>query len=208
MGYFGKSLTASDTYMDFEYHLLTFLGWKENDSEDYDPDDYKEHTERVGKEAFEGRVEEIVQWMISNEYTIEEGLFLAYHLLIRGVDVTDERIDKFIEFFMEDSWGQQDEERRIYMNLAIKALENYKTDKTPVDIDYYYDFERYYIKRAMDEKTSSIEEIRDFFEKEGGIKIKSMLRNEYDLYFVVTKKVYENLKTDKIMGIKFLTYTK
>lgn len=202
MGYFGKSITASDTYMDFEHELLHFLGWRDNDSEDYKP-----HTERVGKEAFEGRVDEISKWMYDSKMTYEHGTFLAYHLLIRGVDVSNERLDKLITMFMDDEWAKNNSERRIYMNLAIEALEKYKTDKTPVDIDIEYDFNNYYILKHTDPKTSSEREIVDFFEKHAGIKIKYTLRSRYELYLVVSHEEFEAIKGESIMGIKFITFT-
>jgi hypothetical protein len=36
------------------------------------------------------------------------------------------------------------------MNLAIKDLEKYKTDKTPVDMDHYYYFEHYKIHKGKE----------------------------------------------------------
>lgn len=206
MGYFGKSICASDSYEDFTASLLYFLGWRDKDTENYDPDDYKPHTERVGKEAFDGRMEEIISWFNQNHGKNEDALFLAYHILIRGIDISDKRIDLLIKCFEEDEWAKQDEERRIYMNLAIKALIKYKSDKTPVDIDYYYDFERYYIQIGMGKNPLPVNEIKVFFEKEGGIKVIKVLRDNYDLYFLVSKKTYKNFKSDNIMGIKFLTY--
>ncbi len=203
MGYFGKSITASDSYYDFTASLLHFLGWR--DSED-DEDNYKEHTEKVGKEGFEGKVEEIIEWMKSNEMTIEDGIFLTYHLLIRGVHIEDERIDKLIEYcFKEDAWAKESVERRIYMNLAIEALEKYKADKTPVDIDVEYDFERYYIQEHMKRQLLSVDEIVSFFEDKAGIKIIQRCRSMYELYFIISEEDYIKIKGESIMGIKFLT---
>lgn len=203
MGYFGKSITASDTYADYTADLLYYLGWRDDESDDYKPDE-----ERVGKEGFEGRVEEICQWMIANENTIEHGLFLAYHLLLRGVDVSDERLDKFIEFCNEDAWGGEDIERRIYMQLAVEAIEKYKTDKTPIDIDFYYDFEKYYIEKRWENEGRNllpVEDIVQFFEKYADIKIINSLRSMFELYFVISHADYNKIKGQSIMGIKFIT---
>lgn len=204
MGYFGKSITASDKYMDYEYELLNFLGWVENDSKDYDPDDFKPHNERVGKEAFEGRIEEIVEWMMSNNMDIEHGIFFAYHLLIRGVDVSNERLDRFIEFCNEDSWSKGDYERRIYMQLAAQAIEKYKTDKTPIDIDFYYDFENYFINKVS-EKLPPVEKVIEFFELNAGINIINTYRSMFELYFVISNEDFTRIKGQSIMGIKFIT---
>ena len=204
MGYFGKSITASDKYMDYESALLNFLGWVENDSKDYDPDDFKPHNERVGKEAFEGRVEEIVEWMKSHEMDIEHGIFLAYHLLIRGVDVSDKRLDRFIECCNEDSWSENDIERRIYMQLAAQAIENYKTDKTPIDIEFYYDFENYFIDNKLRE-LPPVEKVIEFFNLNAGINIINAYRSMFQLYFVISNEDFTRIKGQSIMGIKFIT---
>lgn len=208
MGYFGKSITASDKYCDFESDLLTFLGYKFNDSHDYDPDDYKPHVERLGKEAFEGKVEDINDWMISHQMDIEEGIFLGYHLLIRGVEVTNERLDKFIGFCNDDEWAKTDIERRIYMKLAAEAFEKYKTDKTPVDIDIEYDLENYYIQRRWDNDTRqvpSVEDIIELFEKYIEININGCFRNKHVLYLVMSNEDYKKIDGQSTMGIKFIT---
>lgn len=209
MGYFGKSITASDSYEDFTASLLHFLGWRENNPDNYDPDDYKPHTERVGREGFDGRVDEILQWFNENKMTNEDAIFLAYHFLIRGVELSDKRIDQFIECFKEDPWAKEDIERRIYMNLAIDALEKYKTDKTPVDIDVEYYFEKYYIKEHMvTEKILPVSEIISFFEEKAGIKIIQSVRSLYELYFIVSEEDHIKIKGQSIMGINFLTQVK
>lgn len=208
MGYFGKSITASDPYEDFTYSLLKFLGWKYNDSDDYDSDDYKPHIERVGKETFEERLNELISWFNENHGFNQEAIFLAYHFLIRGVDISNERIDLFIACFKEDEWAKQDVERRIYMNLAVEALEKYKTDKTPVDIDFYYDFERYYLKDDMNsDKLTPVSDIIIFFEEQAGIEIIQSVRSMYDLYFIVSEEDFKKINGLPIMGIKFLTQT-
>lgn len=209
MGRWAKSIISSDNAADFEHDLLSFLGWVEVNSTDYDPDDYKDHTERVTKEDFEKKgVEEIVKWMISKEMDIEQGLFLAYHLLIRGVDVSDERLDKFISFCNEDAWANESTERRIYMQLAVELLENYKVDKTPVDIDIYYDFENYFIEKRFNDEVRNlppVEKVIELFEKYGGIKIIASYRSAYGLYFVISHDDYNKIKGESIMGIKFIT---
>lgn len=208
MGYFGKSICASDSYEDFTASLLYFLGWRDNDTENYDPDDYKPHTERVGKEIFEERLNEVISWFNENHGFNQEAIFLTYHFLIRGVDISNERIDLFIACFKEDKWAKQNIERRIYMNLAVEALEKYKTDKTPVDIDIEYNFERYYLKEHMNpDKLTPVSDIIIFFEEQAGIEIIQSVRSMYDLYFVVSEEDFKKIDGEAIMGIKFLTQT-
>lgn len=210
MGYYGKNLTSSDSYEEFEIELLSFLGHK-YDSE-YNVDDYKDHTEIISKEIFENKVDDIFQWMINNNKTFEDGLFLAYHILIRGVDISDEYIDKLIYFFKNDEWSKRDLERKLYINLAIESLEKYKVDKTPVDIDYYFYFENYYISKGKDNNIISETNIKNLFEKYFNINVIEILRGVYSLLFLISEedflKLYNENGTNIICGITLLTKIK
>lgn len=201
MGYFGKNITGSDKYEDFTYSLLTFLGWK--DSDDYDPDDYKPHTERIGKEVFESNISEILNWFNESEFDTEHGLFLAYHFLIRGVNLTEKLINQFIETFKEDPWSKKDLERKVYMNLAIKDLEKYKTDKTPVDMDHYYYFEHYKIFKEK-KGYPSLEEIKCLIEESIDIKILNVGQDEYSIYLILSEDDFKKIEGESIFGLKVM----
>lgn len=201
MGYFGKNITGSDKYEDFTYELLTFLGWVDND--EYDSDDYKPHTERIGSDIFQSNVDEIIKWFNNGEYDNEHGLFLAYHFLIRGVDITEKLINQFIESFKEDLWSKEDLERKVYMNLAIKDLEKYKTDKTSVDMDHYYDFEHYKIHKEK-EGYPSLEEIKSFIEENTNIKIMNFAQDKFDIYLILSEDDFKKIEGESIFGLKVM----
>lgn len=201
MGYFGKNITGSDKYEDFTYSLLKFLGWVDND--EYDSDDYKPHTERIGSDIFQSNVDEIIKWFNNGEYDNEHGLFLAYHFLIRGVDITEKLINQFIESFKEDPWSKQDLERKVYMNLAIKDLEKYKTDKTPVDMDHYYNFEHYKIYKEK-EGYPSLEEVKCLIKENIDIKILNVGQDEYSIYLILSEDDFNKIEGQPIFGLKVM----
>ncbi len=202
MGYFGKNITNSDKYDYFTYDLLKFLEWKDC-TEDYDPDDYKPHTERVGKEVFETNRSIILNWFNESEYDSEHGLFLAYHFLIRGVDITERLINQFIESFKEDPWSKEDLERKVYMNLAIKDLEKYKIDKTPIDINHYYDFEHYHINKEK-EGYPSLEEVKSLIEENTNIKILNIGQDEYSIYLILSEDDFKKIEGQSIFGLRVM----
>lgn len=193
MGYFGKSITSSDKYMDYEADLFGFLGVK------YPDDDYKDSIELAPKEIFDERVNEIHKWMVDSSMDIEQGTFLAYNLLIRGVDVSNEILDKLINCFKDDDWAKEDLERKYYMNYAIKCLETYKVDKSPIDIELYYDFEKYYIN-----KTHSIEEVTTIFTEILQTDF-VLIRDVYSLYILIEEEDFDKFYNGRnLFGVKFL----
>lgn len=206
MGHFGKSITASDDYEDFTAALLGFFGFEYSDSDDYDEEEYERKSNYLTKEMIEARYGEMRDWFNENYKLQSEVQFLGYHLLRLGVELKDESIDTLIYEFKNDAWAKEDVERSICMMNAVKALEKYKTDKTPVDIDFYYGyFEHYFIEKSRDKNNElpTPFEIRTFIEENVGIKIKQILTDKYNLSFLVSDEDYEKVG-NSLYGIKFL----
>ena len=206
MGHFGKSITASDDYEDFTADLLGFFGFKYSENEDDYEHDYERKSNYLTKEMIEARYDEMRDWFNKNYKLQEQVQFLGYHLLRLGVDLKDESIETLIYEFKHDAWAKEDVERSICMMNAVKAFEKYKTDKTPVDIDFYYgEFEHYFIYKSRDTKNElpTPFEIKKFIEDNVGIKIKQILTDTYNLSFLVSDEDYEKVGSS-LYGIKFL----
>jgi hypothetical protein len=206
MGHFGKTITASDAYEDFTADLLGFFGFKYSENDDDYEADYERKSTYLTKEMIEARYTEMCDWFNKNYKNQDEVQFLGYHLLRLGVELENHTIDTLIYEFKNDAWAKQDVERSIYMKKAVEELEKYKTDKTPVDIDFYYgNFEHYFIYKSKDKKNElpTPFEIKSFIEENVGIKIKQILTDTYNLSFLVSDEDYKKVGSS-LYGIKFL----
>ncbi len=206
MGHFGKTITASDDYEDFTAALLEFFGFEYSKNDDDFEEDYKRKETYLTKEMVEARYNEMRDWFNKNYKLQSEIQFLAYHLLKLGVELKDESIDILIHEFKNDAWAKEDVERSICMIMAVEALEKYKIDKTPVDLDFYYGyFEHYFIEKSRDKNNElpTPFEIKTFIEENVGVKIKQILTDNYKLVFLVSDEDFEKVGPS-LYGIKFL----
>ena len=89
------------------------------------------------------------------------------------------------------------------MNLAIKDLEKYKTDKTPVDMDHYYYFEHYKILKEK-EGLPSLEEVKSLVEKSIDIKILNIGQDEYSIYLILSEDDFNKIEGQSIFGLNVM----
>lgn len=119
------------------------------------------------------------------------------------MDLTEKLINQFIETFKDDPWSKEDLERKVYMNLAIKDLEKYKTDKTPININHYYYFEHYKIHKEK-EGYPSLEEIKSLIEESIDIRILNIGQDEYSIYLILSEDDFKKINEQSIFGLKVM----